>query len=111
MLPVGLRLPGANRYFSRIDAKYRNMRLIKGVKITEQNTKPQKPRRLSRPKIPATRHSAKYPNTHGSSPTALDRGLGLLRRVDRRGYSFALFKLRLEVFLDRLRIEIQECAA
>jgi hypothetical protein len=99
-----------NRYCFRIDAKYRNMRLIKGVKRTEQKRKPQKPMRRSRPTIPATRHRARYPKMHGSSPMALNRDLSLLLRIDRLTYSFALFELRLEVLLDRLRVEIQESA-
>jgi hypothetical protein len=44
----------------RGDAKYRNRRLMIGVKTIEQKRKPQKPMRRSRPTIPATRHSNKY---------------------------------------------------
>ena len=41
----------------RGDAKYKNKRLMTGVKMMEEKRKPQKPIRRCRPTIPATRHS------------------------------------------------------
>jgi hypothetical protein len=40
--------------------KYRNSRLTNGVKMSEQNRKPQKPMRRFRPRMPANALSAKY---------------------------------------------------
>jgi hypothetical protein len=39
--------------------KNKNNRLMKGVKMMEQNRKPQKPMRRFLPAIPATKHNAK----------------------------------------------------
>ncbi|TRZ53249.1 hypothetical protein D4S03_02070 [bacterium] len=51
--------PGAGCQTFRGVEKYKNSKLMTGVKMKEQKKKPQKPIRRFRPAIPATRHSAR----------------------------------------------------
>lgn len=102
---------GAARQTFRGDAKYRNRRLMIGVKTMEQNRNPQKPMRRSRPTIPATRHSTKYSSTSSTTIVILNWGLRFLSRPYPSSHLGAFLELCLEIFPDFLGLEVKKCAA